>query len=54
MHLAVELESQPYSWHKVLSIRTGSCWVTQQHHTAPPQLRGPDLALHLWSQSQTI
>lgn len=36
----MDLESQPYSWHKVLGIRTGSCWVTQQHHTAPPPAEG--------------
>lgn len=43
MQPATDLESQPYSWHRVLWIRAGSCLVMQQHHTAPPQLMGPDI-----------
>lgn len=49
-----DLESQPYSWHKVFGIRAGSCWLLQQHHTASHQLMGPDLTVQLCSRGQTI
>lgn len=40
MQPATDLESQPYSWHKIFRIRAGTCWVIQQHQNCSPSADG--------------